>query len=89
MLNCKLSFEEAVERISFFIDRVSMSKKDKYALTMAKNALEKQTSKKIVQIGNEKCCPACNEEICSVGDDGCYGYYCVACGQALDWGDAE
>lgn len=57
------------------------------AMNMGIKALEKQIPKKLVVIGFEKCCPMCQEAICSLGDDGNYGNYCLNCGQALDWSD--
>jgi hypothetical protein len=61
--------------------------KNKEALTVMGNALEKQIPKKLICIEIEKCCPVCKEGICLIGDDGNYGNYCYKCGQALDWGD--
>lgn len=59
------------------------------AIGVAILSIEKQTPKKLIIIGREKCCPVCKEEICSKGDDGNYGDYCFSCGQALDWSDTE
>lgn len=56
-------------------------------LLTIKDALEKRIPQKLIHINGYKCCPVCKEEICSIGDDGCYGFFCVNkdCGQALDW----
>lgn len=53
------------------------------------DALKKQIPQKLICIDVEKCCPICKEGICLIGDDGCYGNYCLNCGQALDWSDEE
>ena len=61
--------------------------KTREAFNLAISALEKRISQKLIHINGYKCCPVCKEEICSIGDDGCYGFFCVNkdCGQALDW----
>lgn len=89
MLVYRISFEEAVERISNMIDSVNITEKDKYALIMAKKSLEKQIPKKAnISIKgttgwNTKCyCPNCHAFISR-------GKYCDKCGQALDWSDTE
>ena len=91
MLIYRISFEEALERISFMIDKVEMSTKDKYALTMAKQSLEKQIPKRAIMKGFNPC-----EEICSVSYlcPICKKHinidkYCYHCGQAIDWSDTE
>lgn len=86
--------QEAINRIKNHIE-VHRRKEPHFAirileaLHMAIEALEKQIPKKLIIIGTEKCCPVCEEEICSEGDDGNYGDYCSGCGQALDWSDTE
>lgn len=73
----QINIEGKADRITKFFE----------GLSVANSALEKQIPKKLVVIGFEKCCPVCQEEMCSLGDDGNYGNYCLNCGQALDWSE--
>ena len=92
MLIYRISFKEAIDRISFMIDKVKMSKKDGYALIMARQSLKKQMPKKPTLTNNENWyfykCPNCNNGIIKSNDDGKFPY-CHLCGQALDWSDTE
>lgn len=94
MLVYRISFEEAVERISFMIDKVKMSQKDKYALIMARQSIQKQMPKKVEKIGAAYRCPDCKKihsvdyfnDLAIVVPE---KQYCNKCGQALDWSDTE
>lgn len=60
-------------------------------LEMAKEALEKQISKRPhnIKTAPSDCyisygdCPCCNADVFE------YQHYCIDCGQKLDWGDEE
>lgn len=81
-----MNAKDAVKIEKYLLDR----EKPKIKLSeKIMDAVYKQIPKKLVFIGNEKCCPVCKDAICNIGDDGCYGYYCPGCGQAIDWSDSE
>lgn len=88
-----MTFREAnnmIDDISWFYGGESIATDDIVECReICHKALEKQIPKKLIIIGVEKCCPVCKEGICLNGDDGNYGDYCYACGQALDWSDTE
>lgn len=62
-------------------------------VAMAMQALEKQTPKKPLKIGDEYIAERCewvvDYECPSCGNPYADDSYCSCCGQALDWGDGE
>ena len=65
---------------------------DKETFEKVKEAVEKQTPKKVKSVdgGNELLCPCCNYDLMgSTNEPDHDPPYCFECGQALDWSDTE
>lgn len=90
--------EEAIKRIENHIE-VHSRKEPHFAiriieaLKMAIEALRKRIPKKVefVDGGEELLCPCCKYDLMGCEVDAVHApYYCLECGQALDWsGDAK
>lgn len=90
MLIYRISFEEAIERISNMIDSIKITEKGKYALIMAKQSLEKQIPKKPKSDNNDWIsCPTCNETFAMFDSLERRLSYCGCCGQRLDWSETK
>ncbi len=82
-----MMIEKAIEIVTNAVQTEKHTAKQDKALAMVQKAVEKQISKKPVNISNFLyTCPTC--EIVLI-ESAYYHSYCRNCGQALDWGDTN